>query len=516
MKKIIGIICVLILCVSISARQRQVKDAVHDLESDIQKSFSSKGKRALHKKKHEISYDRSYYDSLIENASKRHWAFTGAVYYSSEDKGYDACGSSVPLSATVFGQCHITIEDIYLFSRLSDDNKVRIDNCNARAPERGGVSIGGTGVVFGGFRDDLYTTLLAPIELVFDADQKEVSFITSGIFRCEIGEQEHFSLGIGYTIPIKSVRHDLTFTYTGGELFRRGFVPDTTQRETALNQFFRDYSSVEDFIARAVLEPKGLAFDNEQRKSGIGDVSVFVLMEYHNNHVFEFGLNIVFPTASTGDTNNVWEPVLGSGGAYFLNPFAQLLLSSTSPYCNPLVRVAVEVGSSFTTKTTRAPTLVTNDQRKQVQNVSGLSAPEQFQAFYVDAFQEFDSTVPFFAGKTPFMNQKVGPKFMFGVGNYAYNLFHFDIRWGLFYDYYFKARDSFCRAASIENTDCSGVTIDSCSLERVTDQRAHIISTSITYKRDNTFELGVGGQFTVAGKNVSQGRNFYISLVAMF
>jgi len=463
------------------------------------------------------AYDRTYYNSLVEKASKRRWACTMGVQYSSEDKGFDDNGNSASLSTTVFGTCPITIQDIYLFSRLSYDNKVRIDNCDARVPDRGGVPIGGTGVVFGGFSDDLYTTLLAPIELNFDMDQKQFSFVTNGMLRFDLSNWECFSAALGFTIPFRSVYHTIGLSYSGGELFRSGFVPDTTQRETSLRQFFREFSSVEDFINAAILAPKGLSLNAQQRQSGIGDISLFGLIEYHNDHTFEFGLNLVLPTARNGGTNFIWEPVLGNGGAYLFNPFAQFLFATNNPYLNPFVRAAIEIGPSFHTDTTRAPTLVTNPVRQQVHEVTGLSAPDTFQNFYVDPFQEFDSTVPLFGGKTPTMKKKIGPKVLFGLGNYIYELFHVDLRLGLFYDFFAKGTDSYCKNCSSHDCDCStAVTIDTTTLEAKTDQRAHTLSANLVYKFHNYFELGGGGQFTVRGKNVSKNRGFYVSFVAVF
>ncbi len=505
MKKRVGIFCALLFCTALYARQRDIKQDVRNLESGVQEY---KAKRPV--------YDRGYYDSLVKKASKRRWAFTAAVHYVSEDSGFNDCGSSVSLATHIFGTFPITIKDIYLFSKLSDDNNVRIDNCTARAPERGGVPIGGTGVVFGGFRDDLYTTLLAPIKLQFEATHKEVNFVTSGMFRSTFSDWEKFSFALGYTIPIKSRYHKLDFSYSGGELFRRGFVPDTTQRETSLRQFFRDYSDVKDFIIRGIFASKGLTLKERQRKSGIGDISLFGLLEYHGDHVLECGINLVLPTASKGGSSIIWEPVLGTGGAYLFNPFAQILVSTFAPYCNPFARIAVEVGTSFHSDTTRAPILITNDTRQQAQDITGLSVPDSFEAFYVDPFEEYDTTVPLLADTVPCLKKRIGSKVLFGVGNYVYKLFHVNFRWGLFYDYYHKGTDSFCSDCKNSDCNCSSGTININSLETNTDQSAHSISSNLVYKFNNYFELGAGGQFTVAGKNIAKTRTIYFSFVAVF
>ncbi len=514
MKKIL----VLLAIVSISLLAQQVDEKYDILE--LQPSPANT--KPIQRYKPTLALDfpeqnagRSYYDSLIKKASKRHWAFSISVNYIVEDGGFDCNGCSTALSSALFGKDPLTIKDIYLFSKLSDDNKVRITNSVARAPERGGVPIGVTGVVFGGFRDDLYTTLLAPVELVFDADQSEISFITSGMYRFDVGKSDKFSIALGFSLPIKAKKHSIEVTCIGGELFRRAFVPDSTQRETSLKQFFREFIDLPDFIATAILKPKGLELECEQRVAGLGDISVFGLLEYHSDWSIEAGLQVVFPTATKGKGTTLWEPILGNGGAFQFDPFIQVLMATATPYVNPFARLAVEVSSAFTTDKVRVPTLVTNDVRQQVKNVEGLSAPDTFQNFYVDPFSEFDTSVPLFAGKTPCVQKKIGPKILFGLGNYAYKLFHVDLRWGLFYDYYHKAKDSFSNQGV--NCDCDEtVVIDNCTMEKCSDQTAHTFGTNLTYKFSNMFELGAGGQFTVLGKNVAKNGNFYFSFVVVF
>ena len=422
------------------------------------------------------------------------------------------------LPTLIFGKDPVTIKDIYLFSKLSDDNKVRIDNCVARAPERGGVPVGGTGVQFGGFRDDLYTTLLAPVELIFNTDQEEISFVSSGMYRFNLDKADQFFLALGFNFPLKSKKHTIELGCIGGELFRRGFVPDSTQRETALKQFFREFIDIPDFLASAVFKPKGLKLEQDQRRSGLGDISLFALLEYHREFDIEFGINIVFPTAAKGDGCTVWEPTLGNGGAYQFNPFLQFLFNTSAPYLSPFIRLALEFSTRFTTDTTRVPTLVTsNVVRTMVKNVEGLSAPDTFQDFYVDAFSEFDSCVPLFAGETPCVHKKIGSKFLLGIANYAYNIFHVDLRWGIFYDFYYKRADSFDNEG-IQKQDaaCPDVVIDVCTMEKCTEQIAHTFSTNLTYKFSNMFELGLGGRFTALGKNVMKEHTFYGSFVAVF
>ncbi len=461
---------------------------------------------------------KKYYDSILEKAAKRHWAFKTAFYAVEENGGFNCDGCSVPLASNVFGKDTITIQDIYLFSKLSNDNKVRINNCTARAPVRGSVPIGATGVPFGGFRDDLYTTLLAPVELLFDADQSEVSFVLTGMRRFDCGRLNQGAITIGFEVPFKSKKHSLELSCIGGELFRSAFVPDTTQRETSLSQFYREYVDIPDFINTAILAPKCLTLDNVQQVSGLGDISLFGSVEYIDDYIFELGASIIFPTAAKGKGLTVWEPILGNGGAFQIAPFVQFLWYSSSPYLNPFMRIAVEYSFKNSTDTTRAPTLISQTKvvRTQAKNIEGLSYPETFKCFYVDAFSEYDTSIPLFGGKTPCMTEKMGTKLLFGFGNYAYQLFHIDLRFGLFYDYYHKTSDTFEVKVSENDCDCPVLCIDKESLEKCTDQTAHQISANLVYKFSNMFELGFGGQFTVLGKNVPKQHTAYISFVAVF
>ena len=263
------------------------------------------------------SYGRDYYESLVEKASHRHWAIIPTIQYTGASSGFNCDGCSRPLFDTVSGCSTITIRDIYLFSKLSDDNQVRITNSSARACEREEVPLMGKGAVpFGGYRDDLYTTLLAPVQLNFDAKQSEISFIISGMYRYDFARYDSLSLAFGLTIPFKSKKHTLGLTYQNGDLFRPGYIPDTTQRENTLTQFFREYTSVEDFIESAVFNSKGFQYLPTQTKNGVGDISIYGLVEYHNDWSFEIGLQAVFPTGSKGDPGALWSPVLGNGGAF--------------------------------------------------------------------------------------------------------------------------------------------------------------------------------------------------------
>jgi hypothetical protein len=532
----------MIICLLVTSSLCAEYNAVEQLDGVYEQLIPAHKKNNKKNQLQKMAIDpRDYYDSLVYKASKPHWSIPITTYFNAEDDGFNCEGCSAPLSGLVFGKCPITFKDIYLFSKLSDDNMVRIMNCNALAPERGDFPIGRDGKPFGAFRDDLYTTLLAPVQLRIDGEVREYGILPSFIFHFDVGQAELFSISLGATVPFKTKQHIMDIYFENGELFRAGFVPDTTQMETSIGQFYRDYTDVEDFFYRAILGPKGLMFEGNQLTTGLGDISVFGIVEYHNHHDVECGVNFIFPTAAKGKQCNLWEPVLGNGGAFQFDPFIQALFTTSVPYVNPFIRIVGEFSAKISNYATRAPTLVSNDQRQMVHKVPGLEHPSFFDDFYVDAFQEYDTCVPLFADKVVCIDAKIGNKVMVGIGNYAYQLFNENFRWGLFYNYMYKTKDSYAgggRSSSIEasalacdvcdsaetcatcmqtpNPVATLSTVDLCRLEHCTNQESHSIGTTLIYKFKNRFELSVGGDFIIAGKNVPKRKTFLGSFVIVF
>ncbi len=478
---------------------------------------------------------RDYYDSLVYKATKPHWSIPLTTFFNAATGGFNDEGVSVPLSTVVFGTGCISFKDIYLFSRLSSCNQVRIKNC-CNIPDPCDET-----QPFGSFSDDLYTTLLAPVQVKINAETREYGILPSLIFHYDVGQSDLFSIALGVTFPFKTKQNTMDIYFENGDLFSAGFVATTIEQETSITQFYRDYIDVEDFFYTAILSPKGLTFDGNQRVTGLGDISAFVMLEYHHHHNVEVGLSVVFPTAAKGKQCKVWEPVLGNGGAFQFDPFIQGLFNTSVPYLNPFVRVAAEFSAKISNYATRAPSLVTNDHRQMVHNVVGLNNPSMFDDFYVDAFQAYDSNVPLFADNVVNLDVKIGNKVMVGIGNYAYQLFHESFRWGLFYNYMHKSQDSYtggCTTPSIASSitaddvcppvetcstcvltpDCSGniSTVDLCALERNTNQESHSIGTTLIYKFKNRFEISVGGDFVIAGKNVPKRQTFLGTFVIVF
>lgn len=454
------------------------------------------------------------HDECDEDYCLKRWALPISGSFSFVDRAFDQCSQSTCFSDLIFGG-PLNVRDVYLFSKLCDDNKVRINNGPALAPVRGNVPVGAAGVPFGGFRDDLFTTLLAPTELRFSAEQREMTGCFSLIHRFICSEDQSIIPMVGVLVPIKTVLHVLDVSFVQGILFREAFSPDATQREDSIKRFFREFIDIFDFFEVGILNPKGLTFVKRQRKTGFGDISVFALLDFANKmeHAdgFQFGVTVVTPSGGKVNGKTLWEPLLGNGGAYQIDLFWNGLFNSCTPYFNPTFRVVAEISTTFNTSAkTRLPKLkVQPEIRVQIADFPELLAPISFQEYYVDQFEEFDSTSAAFADEAVDARIRYGPKILFGFGNYVYDAFCDGLRVGVFYEYMHKYQD---KIRSMSNQEIFNTQLAECS----TDARAHTISWSMTYKFKNMFEFAIGGQHIVAGRNMPNQHEGFASFVLVF
>ncbi len=467
--------------------------------------------------KEEISPGRHYYHSLIDKATEKRWVIPLSIDGSFVDNAFNDQSQKDTLAQLIFGQ-NFTVKDILLFSKLSDDNKVRIRNIGDTDPatrrERGGTPVGmGSGeVVFGGFRDDLFTTLLAPARINIDAEQREVRFDISAAYRFYFTDEENVQGVVGAHIPIKSRLHIMILQINNGALLNGGI----TTTEDAFKQFSREFISINDFFQRAILEPKKLIFESLQRETGVGDISLFALIDAAN--AFEYldglqaGVNLVFPSGGKLKGDRVWEIVLGNGGAFQGDVFVQALFSSPSAAFNPSIRLAAEFSAPFTAKR-RVPKLKTNEDRVMANEVEELITVDPFDDFFVDPFKESDTTIPFFADRAVSTRTKLGSHVLIGIANYFYNALNLGFRLGIFYDFSHKSKDKLT-----VNDECkTGADIfNTAVLEERTDTKSHRIGWQLAYKFKNMVELNIGSQHVFSGKNVPLVHEIFASLVAVF
>jgi len=461
-----------------------------------------------------IPLGREYYRSLLEKSVIKHWAVAISGHYSWADETFRCDGCTDSIGNLLFGD-PFTIQDVYLLSKLSFQNKIRRDNIDAQpTKERDAASP----LPFGDFASDQFLNLLATTTVNIAANYHEAAVKFSGIYRFSLTHDQRLHAAFGVTLPVKKRAHEMDLSFVGGTLFTHAFVTSSNVRSNPLVHFTEWFSSVEDFFQRAVLQPKGLIFEPHQHKTGLGDLTLFGLLDFggYSDHLdgFQVGLNIVFPTSNKQSGNQIWEVELGNGGAYQFDPFVNILVSTTSPVFNPTFKLAGEFSKKFA-GSRRVPGLKSNDVRKNIQAVSDLAPlfvppiAQAYSGYFVDPFQLYDSTVPFFADRASCATIKIGNKVIVGVGNYFYNAFNLGLRLGLFYDYTHKGSDTIC-------IDPACGTFNTCLLTGRTATRAHQLSWNLTYKFRSLVELSMGSQHVFSGINVPKCHDFFASLVLVF
>lgn len=484
---------------------------------------------------------RQYYEDTIDHALKYRWNIGMTLFSSCAYEGYDAQGMLRPLAAQLFAPCvnscneecavatagdRIRIRDIYLLSRLSDDNKMRSRNINALAPQRPGAATD----PFGAYRSDQYLALIAPTELQFDAEAREEGINLSAVYQHEL--TDFIVAYVGMNIPIKSRLHVLDLSLYNGSLFNETFASNSTVRSNPLIYFHQNFIDVYDFVQRTIFESRGICFQPRQRKTGVGDVSFFGVLDFgrYLEHMdsLQFGFNVVAPSGGKTNGTQLWDPCLGNGGAVQFEGFVSLIFNSPIRAFNPAIRVVGAGSLAYTNNYTRIPESFGQSitSRTRIDTVPGLLGSsqimnEQYGDYYVDPFNEIATAIPAFADNTVQARIKQGPRAFIGVGNYFYNVFSMPFRLGVFYDFSLKGKDSVTttccptREAFVGNATAPAV-FNTQLLEDCSETRMHRIGWNLTYKFENLLELNIGSEHVIGGQNVARYHEVFTSLIVTF
>ncbi len=457
---------------------------------------------------------REYYYALIDKNMERHWAVPISVHVEVADKFFDADSKIVNLAKGIFGG-PIRLRDIYLISRLADEDQVSISGSNFPVPS---FRPPGSTVMFGDIASDLYLTLLAPVELNFSAQKQEVGATIGTIYRTALNDCKTIELALGFQLPIKTQFHDLDLLFENGSLFSVGLAATPPAfPEDALFNFFQNYTGLEDFFISEVLAKQGLRYIPRQVKTGVGDLSLFALLDFAGYWKYteglQIGINFIFPTGAKPSGTILFEPELGSG-VYSFEPFFNVIFNSPSQYFNPTFQLVGQMSArrgalAITEDGIRVPKLITNANQQMIQNVPGLHAPFFYQDYYVNSFSEFDSLFPAFASPVSGACFKKGSRILVGVGNYFFDVFNLGFRLGVFYNYASKGRDKI-------TINCPAGIFDVCAATARTKTTSHFFGLNLTYKFRNMLELNFGSQHVVAGRNIARTNEFFVSLIAVF
>lgn len=455
------------------------------------------------------------YSSYVDVSTERHWALPILCNFSFATGAFDNNGQHTSLGAAALGGGTVTLADIYLLSRLGDQNLV--GNLSTVQPATKSPAVNqNNNLPFGAYANDLYTTLLAPMQVGMGLQQGEACIDFTAMYRFDIAACGKVLGYVGATLPVKTAVVDANVQLQNGVLYVESFsAGQNVVRERTLTQFFGDYESVEDFFIREVLGGKGIGFANRQVKVGVGDFSLFGIIDigglWHYADGIQFGLTLVFPTGSAGNPNMLFNPSL-TDGAFKVEPFFSAIFNSPSPVFNPSVKLVGSFSGRRSTGSSggsRIGQTVSSSDRVQIKTVPGLSFPARFANYYVSAFNETSSSVPLFANSVVPASVKLGNKMLFGIGNYFFNVFNLGFRLGVFYDYIRKASDSVTVDSCYGSFDTAAATANS-------DQRSHSLGVNLTYKFENMLELNVGGEFVIGGRNVPRTNDFFVSMIAVF
>lgn len=438
-----------------------------------------------------------YNNSLFTQATKCHFLMSMGMYYDFSGKAFDAHGESVDLSLLGTDGKKICLRDIFLLSRLSEQGKLGL---YSGAPP--------LNPKFGHQSSEQYLSLLAPLVINASIEYQEFGCDITGMYCINLCQSLAGFFGLQLPVKFKKIRVDLSLC--NGKLYQVGYVANAIARETTITQFFKDFSDIEDFFIRAVLQPKELQYLPMQCKLGIGDFALFAIFDvksflsYVDN--MQGGITFILPTAQKTSAKVLHEIELGNGGGFLLDVFGNIFFCTPSSYINPTVQAGVELGINHYSSMQRIPQTKVQASKGLLRENPMLLVPV-FREYYTESFAEIDSTVPLFADAATEVSMRRGNKLFVGCGNYCYDLFGFCSRLGIFYDYLRTGKTKFYKLDASYKTS---------AITDFSDSHAHRFGWNFTFGSSNGFECSFGSQHVFAGKNTQKLNELFLSLVAVF
>lgn len=477
---------------------------------------------------------RRVYEELIDSSTKRRGAVPMVFSYEWATKGFDGCGNRVCLDSLVFGASSISLYDIYLPSRLSRNTLVHLDQTGKqpvfdRPPN---LPNGATAANFGDYGSDQYIGLLSPAHLDFGLSSAQLGFELAAMWRYPIERCRHtYNIVFGLTFPLRSVMHNIDLRFTGAPLNKQRAVymgnNVATNREMAIEAFFADFGSQQDFFTQAVLGPKNLCYVPRQRANGLADIVFTALCDITDFgdswcrggvDSVQLGMNFIFPTGSRDNGAVLWQPILGNGGAYQFEPYLHMMFYGPNYYINPVLRIAGSLSAPFTNGSLRvnkiqsvATPVDIDASLPQLKDVAVLDpmVNQRFGTYFVSPFAGDALTVSAFADSAVCARVTYGSAILATVGNYAYDVFGLGFRLGFFYEYMYKWRDHVKVLTHSESYATDQIVAR-------TQQQAHTISWDFVYEFENMVEIGFGGLSTVWGHNIPHNRTVFATLSIVF
>lgn len=462
-------------------------------------------------------YDtRSYrprFHKLVERELEQRFRAQILVTHDLEtDKAFNTNGICTSLAAHEFGSLPLNLSDIFLPAQLALSEKFV-------APEN---------------TEDACSTLcdqflpqIAPLELYFNARQSVTNLDLTFSYQAPVFEKD--SLIIGYNLPLVFAKRTLDISLEKGGLSNAAFI-DGGQ---AVDEFFKEFSSVDDFVKGYVLkECKGICYQPRARSSTIGDLGMFLSIDvgkHINDHSRAiFGLNVLMPTGHKQNGSLLWEYETGLGGVWMFSPFFYGNFSM-SRFFNPHLSVA-GFFSPCSSVTRRISRCISSDQ-----TISGadttLCLPGTLSCYTIKPFCFTDSRSALLADNCVCVSRRPGAAGMVRLGNNVFDLFGVSsLHLGFFYDGAFKAGDTFniqqtktsCPQnnansnASAAQLAALNIQYDMSNLNETKRATAHIIEWLLSYQINDYLGWSLGSYHTVAGKNITKINSFFAKLAFYF
>ena len=214
---------------------------------------------------------KAYYDSLVQEAAERRWAFPFAFNYTLESRRFDCEGCKRSAGSALFGE-DTALRDVFVLARVSEQDKMYLQVGAVRGATRPLPSP--PGVQFGQFTDEQYLSLIAPAKIGLSARRHALDFNFSGMYRLQPFSGERFFTILGFNLPVRLEVRMMDMQSYDGSLFTHGFSPNNLIRETTLSLFTKDFMSVEDFFKW--LEKKNQPESGEKKELPLGTLEYYL------------------------------------------------------------------------------------------------------------------------------------------------------------------------------------------------------------------------------------------------
>ncbi|MCB9493390.1 MAG: hypothetical protein H6679_03885 [Epsilonproteobacteria bacterium] len=399
------------------------------------------------------------------------------------DHCFNKIGKKTGLAECIFGK-EFLLRDIFLASKLAAKGKFSLG--------------GGTG--FGNSPTEQYIYCLSPTKILIDAEQKEFIGHAHGLFYFRIPYTKKLLGGIGAQLTVKDCRRTMELRTQDGRLFCSNTF---ASGENSLSQFFSDFNmDFFDFFTRGVTNPKLLTFQPKQQKRGIGDLSIFTLVNFApylpNTYDCALGMNVVLPTASKKKGFKVWEITLGNRGGVEVGAFLSGSYHSSYSFFHPFFYANFSYVFPHSSME-RVP--------EQKTDPSQVLVPPRFNMHTIASFNEFDTTVLEFADESFKTHIRNRWHTSFLIGNYWHNVFRSNITFGVSYSAYIHNQPT------VRVPNFHGRFFNTALIADSMKHQRHCLSWSAKLSYSNNTRISLGFKHTFAGRNASAYDEVHGSLV---